>query len=710
MSDNNPYSLTPAQLKTILLSVSTSKVDRVNGKQLSTHDFNSQWLTRLANAGVYARQDNNRHAVNGIFALAKDSTDEQIRAALTCFETKKVLIADDLIYCAENGSPLWDEATQALVWVTHNGGNLFNLIELSMTNYTELPRLRFASLRFNASTSLWSVTRPGQQERIAYHSERPLLATSSADGLLSKEDKAKLDSLSQTSNGSNSAPNVNIPSTAFSKASSILYAIYNVVGAGVGSTINNGEGNRILSFVYGGGNMGDGGNAVFTYDGDIYVARYASYGSDTDCDEVIKISSIATTSAPGLMSSADKAKLDSLDSFNIPDSVSSNIFLRKFVPAEWIHDDAFEYLRLHLTSENPDATEQEIEDMVNEYWAFIEPEMNAEMAFQIKLELTNYRAQLAGEELDLEAWVNAMTAELNQFGVSLMDFENRMQEKADANHSHSGYASYSHTHSASNITSGTIDIKRIPTGTDSQSVALGNHSHSDYAPSSHSHTEYAALKHSHSEYAAASHTHSDYATASHTHSEYAPATHKHTEYAEAEHMHTEYADVNHSHDDYAPISHSHDDYALANHTHTLTADDIPFLPASKITSGTLATSQIPSLAASKITSGTFSDARMPTSVIGKTTTSSVTSLPTTHALIVASISASASLKFSSVFAAGRQIHTIIKNTGSADITVTMPSSNSSYLCDVDSLTIPAGKFAEVNAISDGSTIYLRSAV
>ena len=42
----------------------------------------------------------------------------------------------------------------------------------------------------------------------------------------------------------------------------------------------------------------------------------------------------------------------------------------------------------------------------------------------------------------------------------------------------------SHTHSASDITSGTLAIARIPTGTTSSTVALGNHTHSNYLTSS----------------------------------------------------------------------------------------------------------------------------------------------------------------------------------------------------------------------------------
>ena len=52
---------------------------------------------------------------------------------------------------------------------------------------------------------------------------------------------------------------------------------------------------------------------------------------------------------------------------------------------------------------------------------------------------------------------------------------------------------------------------------------------------------------------------------------------------------------------------------------TLSASDIPNLPASKITSGTLSTARIPNLAASKITSGTLADARIPSLAASKIT-------------------------------------------------------------------------------------------
>lgn len=47
-----------------------------------------------------------------------------------------------------------------------------------------------------------------------------------------------------------------------------------------------------------------------------------------------------------------------------------------------------------------------------------------------------------------------------------------------------GKAASSHNHSAANITSGTLAIARIPTGTTASTVALGNHTHSQYLTSS----------------------------------------------------------------------------------------------------------------------------------------------------------------------------------------------------------------------------------
>jgi hypothetical protein len=47
------------------------------------------------------------------------------------------------------------------------------------------------------------------------------------------------------------------------------------------------------------------------------------------------------------------------------------------------------------------------------------------------------------------------------------------------------YAAATHTHAASDVTSGTLSIDRIPTGTTSTTVALGNHTHAQLHDRSH---------------------------------------------------------------------------------------------------------------------------------------------------------------------------------------------------------------------------------
>lgn len=62
---------------------------------------------------------------------------------------------------------------------------------------------------------------------------------------------------------------------------------------------------------------------------------------------------------------------------------------------------------------------------------------------------------------------------------------------AIGNHTHdTTYSPLTHAHAASDITSGTLAIARIPTGTNSTTVALGNHNHdSNYSPIAHTHDD-----------------------------------------------------------------------------------------------------------------------------------------------------------------------------------------------------------------------------
>lgn len=83
--------------------------------------------------------------------------------------------------------------------------------------------------------------------------------------------------------------------------------------------------------------------------------------------------------------------------------------------------------------------------------------------------------------------------------------------------------------------------------------AEADHTHSEYASSNHSHTGYASSNHSHSNYASSDHTHSNYANSNHTHSQYANSSHTHNEYASSSHSHSNYASNSHTHD-YLPLT------------------------------------------------------------------------------------------------------------------------------------------------------------
>lgn len=158
---------------------------------------------------------------------------------------------------------------------------------------------------------------------------------------------------------------------------------------------------------------------------------------------------------------------------------------------------------------------------------------------------------------------------------------------------------------------------------------------------------------------------------------------------------------------YAAANHSHDGYAAADHTHAdyLTSDSA--LNGSKITSGTVPAARLPSATSSAAGILSYTNFRH---LLSSITATAITALSTSYRQVIASISASASFKFtgSTAFSAGREIHVLIKNTGSDEITVTLPGSGIYDNGGTDTLTIPAGGYAEVNAISDGSKIYLRA--
>lgn len=150
----------------------------------------------------------------------------------------------------------------------------------------------------------------------------------------------------------------------------------------------------------------------------------------------------------------------------------------------------------------------------------------------------------------------------NQTGERLTDViatvADAVIDKADASHTHDGYATSAHTHDG---------------------YALASHTHTDYAATSHNHSISnvtgleTLLINAQAEIdgkALATHTHSEYAAAEHTH-DYAASNHTHTGFADEDHTHTPAsigaATADHSHSGYAAVSHTHD-YADSDHTHT----------------------------------------------------------------------------------------------------------------------------------------------
>lgn len=190
-----------------------------------------------------------------------------------------------------------------------------------------------------------------------------------------------------------------------------------------------------------------------------------------------------------------------------------------------------------------------------------------------------------------------------------------LDNKADIDHTHSGYATSDHVHTEY---ASSDDLQVLEDIVDTK--ADSTHTHTEYASASHSHTGYATQTsvdtlseeidgkadavHSHTEYALTSHEH-NYAEVNHNHdSTYASLSHSHMEYvtntdfealesevdgkASSTHTHTaseigaatsghnhdsDYADINHNHDlEYSALSHSHVDYVTTTDFDALEAE------------------------------------------------------------------------------------------------------------------------------------------
>ena len=119
----------------------------------------------------------------------------------------------------------------------------------------------------------------------------------------------------------------------------------------------------------------------------------------------------------------------------------------------------------------------------------------------------------------------------------------------------------------------------------------------------------------------------------------------------------------------------------------------------KITGVTVAESDIASAAA--LTNLTNWCAYMS----GHTTASAVTSVPTTKRLCIATISSSQTLGLNGNITDGREVHIIVKNNSTSDITVTIPSSIKNLVGE--NLIIAGSSYGEINLTSDGTNVYYR---
>lgn len=86
-------------------------------------------------------------------------------------------------------------------------------------------------------------------------------------------------------------------------------------------------------------------------------------------------------------------------------------------------------------------------------------------------------------------------------------------------------------------------------------------------------------------------------------------------------------------------------------------------------------------------------------------TTSVSTIPVNARLCIVNTTSGGTFGGTSSITKGQELHVIINNNGSSKITVNIPST---YKCDVDSIDIEAGKFGEVNCMTDGISIYCKA--
>lgn len=93
---------------------------------------------------------------------------------------------------------------------------------------------------------------------------------------------------------------------------------------------------------------------------------------------------------------------------------------------------------------------------------------------------------------------------------------------------------------------------------------------------------------------------------------------------------------------------------------------------------------------------------------GANAVTSIASVPTSKRLCVVTISAAGTFSLANTPSAGREIHIIVKNTAASEITVTIPTASPYVSMSGESLTVAASGYAEINVISDGTNMYIRT--
>ena len=93
---------------------------------------------------------------------------------------------------------------------------------------------------------------------------------------------------------------------------------------------------------------------------------------------------------------------------------------------------------------------------------------------------------------------------------------------------------------------------------------------------------------------------------------------------------------------------------------------------------------------------------------GHNAVSSVTDIPISKRLAIATISSHDSLTLAATPPDGREIHVIVNNTADRDILITMPSGSNYVKMSGDTLTVPALSYTDINVISDGNKMYIRA--